>query len=121
MIKSFAKINLFLNVLKKNKDGLHNIQSNTILVKLFDKIKIKKINKKKDLITFNGKFKKEFVKFGEGLIFDESLLHKSADSEESRITLQLRFEEIKYNKFERSVTQKINEKTLAYWKKKFDL
>ena len=69
----------------------------------------------------NGKFKKEFVKFGEGLIFDESLLHKSADSEESRITLQLRFEEIKYNKFERSVTQKINEKTLAYWKKKFDL
>lgn len=59
MIKSFAKINLFLNVLKKNKDGLHNIQSNTILVKLFDKIKIIKINKKKDLITFNGKFKKD--------------------------------------------------------------
>ena len=59
MIKSFAKINLFLNVLKKNKSGLHNIQSNTILVKLFDKIKITTINKKKDLITFNGKFKKD--------------------------------------------------------------
>ena len=35
--KSFAKINLFLNVGKKfNKTGLHNIQSLVCLINLFD-------------------------------------------------------------------------------------
>ena len=62
MIKSFAKINLFLNVLKKNKDGLHNIQSNTVLINLYDQIEIKKINEKKDKINFTGRFKENVKK-----------------------------------------------------------
>ena len=44
-IKSFAKINLTLNVGKKLNSGLHNIQTNSILIDLHDQIKIKK-NKK---------------------------------------------------------------------------
>ena len=58
MIKSYSKINLFLKVLKKNSIGLHNIQSNVMLLDLHDKISIKNINKKKDEIKFIGEFKK---------------------------------------------------------------
>ena len=55
--KSFAKINLFLNVGKKiNKTGLHNIQSLVCLINLFDEIKIYKNKSKKDKIKFTGKF-----------------------------------------------------------------
>ena len=55
--KSFAKINLFLNVGKKfNKTGLHNIQSLVCLINLFDEIKIYKSKSKKDKIKFTGKF-----------------------------------------------------------------
>ena len=58
IIKSYCKINLFLKVLKKNKKGLHNIQSTTMLIELHDKISIKKIKKKKDEVIFTGYFKK---------------------------------------------------------------
>ena len=58
MIKSYSKINLFLKVLKKNKYGLHNLQSCTMLLDLYDRISIEKINKKKDEIKFIGPFKK---------------------------------------------------------------
>jgi len=62
MIKSFSKVNLFLKVLKKNRDRLHNIQSNTVLVNLYDQIEIKKINEKKDKINFTGRFKENVKK-----------------------------------------------------------
>ena len=56
-IKSFAKINLFLNVGKKiNKANLHDIQSLVCLVNLSDEIKIQKSKNKKDKISFFGKF-----------------------------------------------------------------
>ena len=58
MIKSYCKINLFLKVLKKNNKGLHNIQSTTMLLDLHDKITVKKIQKKKDVIKFTGPFNK---------------------------------------------------------------
>ena len=58
MIKSYCKINLSLRVLKKLKNGLHDIQSNIFLLNLHDSIKIVKINKKNDTIIFAGKFKK---------------------------------------------------------------
>jgi len=58
MIKSYSKINLFLKVLKKNKNGLHNIQSSVMLLDLYDEINVKAIKKNKDKITFVGRFNK---------------------------------------------------------------
>jgi 4-diphosphocytidyl-2-C-methyl-D-erythritol kinase len=58
MLKSYSKINLFLKVLKKNSEGLHNIQSTTMLIDLYDDISIKKIDKNKDQVIFTGLFKK---------------------------------------------------------------
>ena len=55
IIKSFSKINLTLRVLKKLKNGMHNIETNSVLTNLFDVINIKK--SKKDVIIFKGKFK----------------------------------------------------------------
>ena len=60
MIKSFSKINLFLSVLKKTKNGLHNIQSSVMLLNLHDKINIK--NSNKDEIKFVGRFAKNINK-----------------------------------------------------------
>ena len=58
-IKSFAKINLFLDVGKKDKKiGLHEIQSLVCLINLFDEIKIKRNMKNKDKIKFSGVFSK---------------------------------------------------------------
>ena len=57
MIKSYCKINLSLRILNKLKSGFHNIQSNSFLLELHDIIKIKKIQKKKDIIIINGPFK----------------------------------------------------------------
>ena len=54
-IKSFAKINLTLRVLKKLKNKMHDIETNTMLVDLYDEINLKK--NKRDVIIFNGKFK----------------------------------------------------------------
>jgi len=58
VLKSFSKINLSLNVTKKLKNGMHDIQSYFCLISLFDKISIKKIKGEKDIIKFNGKFSK---------------------------------------------------------------
>ena len=69
MIKSYCKINLSLRILKKRKDGLHDIQSNVFLLNIFDKIKIKENNNNKDNITFRGRFKK-FVKKKKNSIYD---------------------------------------------------
>ena len=58
MIKSYSKINLFLRVSKKNNNGLHNIQSDVMLLDLNDQINIRNSFKKKDEINFIGTFKK---------------------------------------------------------------
>ena len=59
VLKSFAKINLTLSVIKKMANGFHDIQSLFCLVDLSDKIYIKKIyNKKIDEISFRGPFSK---------------------------------------------------------------
>ena len=58
MVKSYSKINLFLKVLKKNNQGLHNIQSTTMLVDLYDEMSIKKIKKKKMKLYLKGVLKK---------------------------------------------------------------
>lgn len=58
VLKSYAKINLFLKVGKKlRKTKLHNIQSLIFLISLKDEIVIKKISDSKDIVKFTGKFK----------------------------------------------------------------
>ena len=57
MIKSYCKINLSLNIIKKLNCGLHNIQTNNFLLNTYDEIRIKK-KKYKDTIRFVGQFRK---------------------------------------------------------------
>ena len=55
LIKSYAKINLSLNIIKKiKKKKLHDIQSQFCLINLFDTISIKTNKKNIDKISFNG-------------------------------------------------------------------
>ena len=60
-IKSFAKINLALNVNGKNF-FLHKIESIIAFVDLYDVILIKSIKSKKHVISFGGKFSKNISK-----------------------------------------------------------
>ena len=57
-IKSYAKINLALNIISKSKD-LHKIESLVAFIDLYDLIKIKKI-KSKITRLFYGKFSKKY-------------------------------------------------------------
>ena len=59
-IKSYCKINLSLRVLRKLNNNLHDIESNNVMVNVFDEIKLVKTNKTKDLVSFKGKFR-EFI------------------------------------------------------------
>ena len=56
-IKSFAKVNLALNITGK-LTKLHKIESIIAFVSLYDLITIKRINSKKHNISFNGNFSK---------------------------------------------------------------
>ena len=56
IIKSFSKINLHLNVLKKNKDNLHNIESLVMFCGIYDKIELKKNKTNLHNINFVGKY-----------------------------------------------------------------
>ena len=57
ILKSYCKINLFLNVGKKNKERkLHDIQSLVFLINLYDEIRINRIKAQKDKIKFFGRF-----------------------------------------------------------------
>ena len=67
-LKSFAKINLSLNINKRLKNGLHEIQSHFCLVDLFDTIKIKKNKKSKDEVKFSGIFSKLISKKNNSVI-----------------------------------------------------
>ena len=60
-IKSYAKINLALNVVGKNS-LLHKIESIVAFVSLYDEILIKKIKSKNHKISFYGKFSSNIKK-----------------------------------------------------------
>ena len=60
-IKSYAKINLALNITGKTSK-LHKIESVVGFVTLHDVILIKKIQSKKHIISFNGKYSKNIHK-----------------------------------------------------------
>ena len=57
-LKSWAKINLSLHIIKRLPNNYHKIESLITFAQLSDEIKIKKINKKKHKIFFLGKFSK---------------------------------------------------------------
>jgi len=61
MIKSYAKINLALNVTGK-KTHLHKIESLVSFIDLHDLIILKKIDKKNHKVIFKGKFSKNIGK-----------------------------------------------------------
>ena len=60
-IKSYAKLNLALNVIGKNS-SLHKIESIVAFINLYDEILIKKIYSKNHKISFSGKFSKNIGK-----------------------------------------------------------
>ena len=60
-IKSYAKINLSLNITGK-KSNLHQIETVVAFVNLYDEIQIKIINSKKNNIHFVGEFSKDISK-----------------------------------------------------------
>ena len=76
VLKSFSKINLSLNINNKLKNGLHDIQSYYCLINLFDKIKIRKIDKKKDKVVFFGPFVKHIKKSNNSITNLLKLLRK---------------------------------------------
>ena len=60
-IKSYAKINLALNIIGKKKN-LHNIESLISFIDLHDLINLKQINKKNHKVIFKGRFSKNIGK-----------------------------------------------------------
>ena len=57
-LKSWAKINLSIRVIKRQPNNYHKIESLVTFAQFSDEIKIKKIDKKKHKILFLGKFSK---------------------------------------------------------------
>ena len=60
-INSYAKINIALNIIKKNS-YLHKIETIVAFISLHDDIFIRQIKNKKHIISFNGKFSKKITK-----------------------------------------------------------
>ena len=67
VINSYAKINLSLIVKKRLNNKLHDLQSIYCLIDLKDKISIKKIKKKNDLISFTGPHSKYISKYNNSI------------------------------------------------------
>ena len=76
LLKSFCKVNLSIRVLKKLKNGLHNIQTNSFLLNLHDDIKINRIYEKKDNIIFFGEFKNLVSKYKNSVLSTLNILRK---------------------------------------------
>ena len=74
-LRSYCKINLFLDVGRKDKKTkLHNIQSLISIINLYDEIKIKRIYYPKDIIKFSGIFSKHVKKQDNSVLRSFSLL-----------------------------------------------
>ena len=77
-LRSYCKLNLFLDIGKKEKKtNLHNIQSLVHIINLFDEIRIKKIIGKKDKINFIGSFSNHVKKNDNSILKSLSVLRKS--------------------------------------------
>ena len=62
VLKSFSKINLSLNIIKRLKNRYHRIESLVTFINFYDEIKIKKIDGNKNKISFSGDFSKKIKK-----------------------------------------------------------
>mgnify|MGYP003951537111 CR=1 FL=1 len=58
IIKSYAKINLSLNIIKKLTSNLHKIESLVSFIDLYDLIYLRQIKSTKHKVLFSGKFSK---------------------------------------------------------------
>ena len=77
ILKSFSKINLSLNVnIKLKKKNLHDIQTYFCLINIFDKIRVKKIKGRKDIVKFQGKFSKYIKKKNNSIVDTLTILRK---------------------------------------------
>ena len=76
ILRSFSKVNLSLNINKKLKHELHDIQSYFCLIDLSDQLKIKIINGKKDIVNFKGKFAKDINKKNNSILTTLKLLRE---------------------------------------------
>tara|TARA_B100001057_G_C22727227_1_gene902213 strand:- start:29 stop:859 length:831 start_codon:yes stop_codon:yes gene_type:complete len=73
-LKSYSKINLSLRVMNRLKNGMHNIETNSVLVNIFDEINIQK--DKKNLVIFKGKFKSSINKKKNSILKTLKILKK---------------------------------------------
>ena len=89
-IKSYCKINLSLRVLKKLKNGYHNIKSLITFCALYDLITISKAKDQNDKIIFSGKFKKRINKKSNTIISALNLLriHKVIKNQFFKINIK---------------------------------
>lgn len=67
----------------------------------------------------NLKLKKVHIPFGKALIFDEKKIHKSDNTNNNRITIQLRYEIANFKNFKRTVNQVIDKSVKKYWINKY--
>tara|TARA_Y100000590_G_scaffold441436_1_gene568148 strand:+ start:5332 stop:6162 length:831 start_codon:yes stop_codon:yes gene_type:complete len=66
--KSYAKLNLFLKIVNKRKDGFHNIRSGITLINLYDEILVKSDS------SFNLEYTGEFAPMNKK--FDDCIIEK---------------------------------------------
>ena len=88
-IKSYCKINLSLNVLKKLSNGYHNIRSLITFCDLHDVLLIYKIKSKCDKISFSGKFKQGIDKKSNTIIKTLHLLRKNKFLKEQTFNINM--------------------------------
>lgn len=75
-IKSYCKVNLTLRVLRKLRNGYHEIMSMITFCNLHDVISISKTNNRSDKITFSGKFSSDINKKSNSVSAVLSLIKK---------------------------------------------
>lgn len=84
-VKSYAKINLFLDVLRKREDGFHEIRTVFSEIGLYDTLNFTLTKKEEVKILTN----KDFVKADENLIYKIAIFLKKRYNVENGVTVEL--------------------------------
>ncbi|MEJ5166226.1 MAG: 4-(cytidine 5'-diphospho)-2-C-methyl-D-erythritol kinase, partial [Thermoanaerobaculia bacterium] len=84
-LKSFCKINLFLKVISKRKDGFHNIFSYLMPISLYDEIYFEKIEEDRfEIETIGADIKKE-----ENLVYRAGLVLKEYSKNKKGVKIKI--------------------------------